>query len=111
MLLLFTLICIWFHSGGRRGAQKQGVQLISVDPISEKYSFLKFTILETYGASKTYLNQVYLLEENIFLKVRNTMSPSSVQETEIQEREDRSAPRLNIPKPMQQISNMQQAKR
>jgi len=43
---------------------RAGVQLFQIDPLATRYNFLKIVIKETFGASKTYLNQVFLFEEN-----------------------------------------------
>jgi len=40
-------------------------QIFKVDPISSRYNFIKFTVLETFGSSKTYINNVFLFEEYI----------------------------------------------
>ncbi|KAM3145479.1 hypothetical protein pb186bvf_002523 [Paramecium bursaria] len=42
---------------------KQGIQLFQIDPLGSRYKFIKIFIKETFGGSKTYLNQVLLLEE------------------------------------------------
>jgi hypothetical protein len=60
-------------------------------------------IIETHGAAKTYLNQVLLFEENPLLKVRKQLSSPSALRPEVEsslDRDERSAPRLNIPRPM-----------
>jgi hypothetical protein len=45
-----------------------------MDPLSSRYGFLKITIKETYGASKTYLNQFFLFEE--YIPITESMSES-----------------------------------
>ena len=35
---------------------KAGIQLFSIDPLAQRYNYLKVIIKETFGASKTYLN-------------------------------------------------------
>jgi len=42
---------------------KAGTQIFAIDPLPNKYSFIQFIIRETYGASKTYMNQVLLFED------------------------------------------------
>jgi hypothetical protein len=42
---------------------KAGVQLFIIDPITIKYKYLKIEILESFGASRAYMNQVFLYEE------------------------------------------------
>lgn len=42
---------------------KAGVQIFIIDPITSKYKYLKIEIQETFGASRTYMNQVFLYEE------------------------------------------------
>jgi hypothetical protein len=39
--------------------------LFPIDPIGRKYNFVKLLIKETFGAAKTYINQVILLEEQV----------------------------------------------
>jgi hypothetical protein len=38
-----------------------------MDPLGKRYNFLKITVKETFGASKTYLNQIFLFEEYVAL--------------------------------------------
>ncbi|KRX03428.1 hypothetical protein PPERSA_02807 [Pseudocohnilembus persalinus] len=48
---------------------RAGLQMFEIDPLGRRYNYMKFTIKETFGGSKTYLNQVYLLEENPISKL------------------------------------------
>lgn len=40
------------------------MQFFSIDPLAKMYNYLKVIVNETFGAAKTYINQVFLLEEN-----------------------------------------------
>lgn len=44
---------------------RQGIQLFQIDPLGRKYTYLKIVVRETFGASKTYMNQIFLLEEYV----------------------------------------------
>ncbi|CAD8131752.1 unnamed protein product [Paramecium pentaurelia] len=59
---------------------KQGIQLFQIDPLGTRYQFIKIIIKETFGASKTYLNQVYLLEEYAMISTESVTE--SQQQTE-----------------------------
>jgi len=45
-----------------------------MDPLSNRYNFIKITIKETFGASKTYINQFFLFEE--YIPITESMSES-----------------------------------
>lgn len=45
--------------------EESGPQIFKVDPISNRYKFIKYTVLETFGSSKTYMNNLFLFEEYI----------------------------------------------
>eukprot|EP00347_Sterkiella_histriomuscorum_P022779 403337194 len=64
---------------------KEGRQLFSIDPIGPSYKFLEVIIKETYGANRTYMNQIYLMEKHpkfMFMKdelINQTqVSPSKI---------------------------------
>lgn len=38
--------------------------MFAVDPIGPSVKFLEIRVTDTYGSSKTYLNQVFLIERN-----------------------------------------------
>ena len=42
----------------------EGYQFFSIDPIGQRYKYIKIIIKDTFGSNQTYLNQVLLLEEN-----------------------------------------------
>ena len=43
--------------------KKSGPQFFLIDPLDDSYNFLKISIRETFGAAKTYINQIFLLAE------------------------------------------------
>eukprot|EP00357_Protocruzia_adherens_P010935 CAMPEP_0114983230 /NCGR_PEP_ID=MMETSP0216-20121206/6578_1 /TAXON_ID=223996 /ORGANISM="Protocruzia adherens, Strain Boccale" /LENGTH=811 /DNA_ID=CAMNT_0002345177 /DNA_START=147 /DNA_END=2582 /DNA_ORIENTATION=- len=50
--------------GSFTAALKSGAQYFTIDPLGVRYHYLRVVLKGTYGANKTYLNQVFLLEEN-----------------------------------------------
>jgi hypothetical protein len=39
------------------------IQFFKIDPLPTRYKYIKLKILETFGANKVYINQVFLLDE------------------------------------------------
>ncbi|CAG9326638.1 unnamed protein product [Blepharisma stoltei] len=42
---------------------RAGAQYFPINQLSASYNYLKLVVIETYGASRTYLNQIYFFEE------------------------------------------------
>lgn len=49
--------------GTLQGRQVAGPQYFSIKPLLPRFMYLQVVIRQTFGANKTYLNQVFLLEE------------------------------------------------
>lgn len=68
---------------------KAGGSIYSIDPITRDYKYLKIAITETFGASRTYINQLYLLSDppraTISNPVSNLTSPRAKLDTETQD--------------------------
>lgn len=97
------------HMGWKwRPAQKPGTQFFTMDPVPVKYAYIKVIIQETFGASMTYMNQVFLLEENPMNKILGQKSFAANQKMNESEyiyveKDDRNTVpscRLNIPRPI-----------
>ena len=58
--------------------------MFAVDPIGKSYKYIEIVVRETYGANRTYLNQIYLMEKHpkfMHLKdenqnIENTLKPN-----------------------------------
>ncbi|EAR94425.2 hypothetical protein TTHERM_00046540 (macronuclear) [Tetrahymena thermophila SB210] len=69
-----------------RAELKAGVQLFSIDNLGKRYNFIKFNVKETHGASKVYMNRLYILEDNPLVKLNklsNLTQQSLVHQTEV----------------------------
>ena len=66
---------------------RPGVQLFQIDPLGRSYNFLKIVIKETYGAAKTYMNQIFLFEDSPlpFQPKLNSAATQSLNESEVLE--------------------------
>jgi hypothetical protein len=53
----------WEKWGGFQGSLKGGVLYHSIPPLGKEYRYLKVIVRDTFGASNTYINQLFLLEE------------------------------------------------
>jgi len=49
--------------GTLQGQQTSGPQFFPIKPVLPRFAYLQIVIRQTFGANKTYLNQVFLLEE------------------------------------------------
>lgn len=49
--------------GTLQGQQTAGPQFFPIKPVTPRFVYLQVVIRQTFGANKTYLNQVFLLEE------------------------------------------------
>ena len=56
---------------------KEGTQLFKVDPLGKSYKLLKFEIVDTFGAKRTYMNHIYLLENHPTIMEKRLPSPNS----------------------------------
>ncbi len=52
------------HWSSIEPAYKEGRQLFGIDPLGPSYKFLEIVVKETYGANRTYMNKLYLLEKH-----------------------------------------------
>ncbi|CDW77626.1 UNKNOWN [Stylonychia lemnae] len=57
---------------------KEGRQLFAIDPIGPSYKYLEVVIQETFGANRTYMNQLYLLEKHPKFLFQKEQSPTPV---------------------------------
>lgn len=53
---------------------KAGGCFYSIDPITREYKYIKIIINETFGASRTYINQLYLLADAPRMPISNPVS-------------------------------------
>lgn len=54
----------WEKWGQFQGSMKGGVLYFMIPPLGLEYSYIKVVVRDTFGAANTYINQLYLLEEN-----------------------------------------------
>lgn len=93
---------------------RAGNQIFVVDPISNNVNYLKLEVIETFGAAKTYVNQVFLFED--VPRIRKTPEPASLQATPARQVEtpltDQKppAPRLSYTEPKQSIGETSELK-
>ena len=54
----------WEKWGSFNGSIKGGIVYFDITPLSREYLYLKVIVRDTFGASNTYINQIYLFDSN-----------------------------------------------
>ncbi|KAL4471680.1 hypothetical protein ABPG74_008573 [Tetrahymena malaccensis] len=89
-----------------RAELKAGVQLFSIDNLGKRYNFIKYNVKETHGASKVYMNRLYILEDNPLVKLNklsNLTQQSLVHQTEVISPSNKNITQNTISKDLLQI--------
>jgi hypothetical protein len=67
---------------------REGRQLFAIDPIGPSYKFIELIVKETFGANRTYMNQIFLLEQHPkYLHMKENLSENRVMSPKVIEQQ------------------------